>query len=73
MSEHALRWGVLGGSSHIFRKSLEPAMLAAGHSIVDAPSRDGDSLAPYEAMLARTDIDAVYLSLIHISEPTRPY
>ena len=35
-------------------------MLAAGHEVVAEPSRDGDSLAPYEAMLARDDIDAVY-------------
>jgi len=56
----SLRWGALGGSSHIFRKSLAPAMLAAGHTIVDAPSRDGESFASYDAMLARTDIDAVY-------------
>ncbi len=56
----ALRWGVLGGSSHIFHKSLLPAMEAAGHTVVDAPSRDGESFAPYEAMLARADIDAVY-------------
>jgi hypothetical protein len=60
MSTPRLRWGVLGGSSRIFRNSLAPAMLAAGHTIVDTPSRDGDSFAPYEAMLARTDIDAVY-------------
>jgi xylose dehydrogenase (NAD/NADP) len=60
MSTPSLRWGVLGGSSRIFRNSLAPAMLAAGHTIVDTPSRDGDSFAPYEAMLARTDIDAVY-------------
>jgi D-xylose 1-dehydrogenase (NADP+, D-xylono-1,5-lactone-forming) len=55
-----MRWGVFGGSSRIFRKSLEPAFAAAGHTVVDAPSRDGESFAPYEAMLARTDIDAVY-------------
>jgi predicted dehydrogenase len=35
-------------------------MLAAGHEVVSEPSRDGDSLAPYEAMLARDDVDAVY-------------
>jgi len=60
MSERALRWGVLGGSSHIYRKSLLPAFQAAGHTVVASPSRDGDSLAPYDEMLARTDIDAVY-------------
>lgn len=56
----SLRWGVFGGSSRIFRKSLEPAMEAAGHTVVSAPSRDGDSFAPYEEMLRRDDIDAVY-------------
>ena len=60
MSPAPIRWGVLGGSSHIFRKSLEPAMVAAGHIVVDAPSRAGESFAPYEAMLVRPDIDAVY-------------
>lgn len=60
MTAPALRWGVLGGSSHIFRKSLQPAMEAAGQTIVDAPSRNGESFAPYEAMLMRDDIDAVY-------------
>ena len=30
MTAPALRWGVLGGSSHIFHKSLQPAMEAAG-------------------------------------------
>ena len=60
MTAAALRWGVFGGSSNIFRNSLQPAMAAAGHTVVDAPRRDGESLAPYEAMLARTDIDAVY-------------
>jgi D-xylose 1-dehydrogenase (NADP+, D-xylono-1,5-lactone-forming) len=60
MTGAALRWGVLGGSSHIFHKSLRPAMEAAGHTVVDTSSRDGESFAPYEAMLSRSDIDAVY-------------
>ncbi|MDO8363262.1 MAG: Gfo/Idh/MocA family oxidoreductase [Actinomycetota bacterium] len=60
MNTRSLRWGVLGGSSHIYRKSLLPAFEAAGHHIVAAPSRDGESLAPYEEMLQRSDIDAVY-------------
>jgi len=60
MSTPQLRWGVLGGSSHIYRKSLLPAFVGAGQTIVAEPSRDGDSLAPYDEMLARTDIDAVY-------------
>ncbi len=60
MSSLPIRWGVLGGSSHIFRKSLRPAMLAAGYTIAAEPSREGESLAPYSAMLAHPDIDAVY-------------
>ncbi len=55
-----LRWGVLGGSSRIYRKSLKPALLASGHTIVAEASRAGDSLAAYDAMLTRSDIDAVY-------------
>jgi predicted dehydrogenase len=55
-----MRWGVFGGSSRIFRNSLEPAFTAAGHTVVAAPSRDGESFAPYEEMLKRDDIDAVY-------------
>jgi predicted dehydrogenase len=51
---------VFGGSSRIFQKSLQPAFLAAGHEVVAAPSRDGESFAPYAEMLARNDIDAVY-------------
>lgn len=55
-----MRWGILGGSSRIYQKSLLPAFEAAGHTVVAAPSRAGDSLAPYEEMLARPDVDAVY-------------
>ncbi len=55
-----LRWGVFGGSSGIYRKSLRPAFLEAGHTVVAEPSRDGESLAPYQAMLERDDVDAVY-------------
>ena len=42
-----VRWGVLGGSSRIFRKSLEPAFEEACHVVVEAPSRVGDSLAAW--------------------------
>jgi predicted dehydrogenase len=56
----AVRWGVFGGSSRIFRKSLLPAFDSAGHTVVATPSRVGDSLAPYDDMLRRDDIDAVY-------------
>ena len=55
-----MRWGVFGGSSRIFKSSLRPAFEQLGHPVVDAPSRHGDDFAPYDEMLARTDIDAVY-------------
>ena len=34
--------------------------MSSGTSVVDAPSRSGDDFAPYDEMLARDDIDAVY-------------
>jgi predicted dehydrogenase len=55
-----MRWGVLGGSSRIYRGSLRPAFDQLGHEVVDAPSRAGEDFAPYAAMLANPDIDAVY-------------
>ena len=58
-----IRWGVFGGSSRIYKSSLRPAFDQLGHVVVDAPSRasrDGDDFSPYDAMLARDDIDAVY-------------
>lgn len=55
-----MRWGVLGGSSRIYKGSLKPAFDQSSHVVVEAPSRQGDDFGPYDAMLARTDIDAVY-------------
>jgi predicted dehydrogenase len=55
-----MRWGVFGGSSRIFANQLRPAFEQAGHPVIDAPSRRGDDFGPYDEMLARTDIDAVY-------------
>jgi D-xylose 1-dehydrogenase (NADP+, D-xylono-1,5-lactone-forming) len=55
-----MRWGVFGGSSRIYKSSLKPAFEQVGHQVIDAPSRNGDDFAPYDEMLARTDIDAVY-------------
>ena len=55
-----MRWGVLGGSSRNYRKSLLPAFEAAAHHVVAAPSRDGESTAAYDDLLRRDDIDAVY-------------
>jgi predicted dehydrogenase len=55
-----MRWGVFGGSSRIFKSSLQPAFDQLGHPVVDAPSRKGDDFGPYAEMLGRADIDAVY-------------
>ena len=55
-----MRWGVLGGSSRIYKNSLLPAFDQTGHVVVDAPSRRGDDFGPYDEMLGRADIDAVY-------------
>jgi xylose dehydrogenase (NAD/NADP) len=55
-----MRWGVLGGSSRIYQNALRPAFDEIGHAVVDAPSRRGDDFGPYDDMLARPDIDAVY-------------
>ena len=58
-----MRWGVIGGSSRIYRKSLLPAFQEAGHVVVDEPRRTDGSTDPYDGMLARSDIDAVYIPL----------
>jgi D-xylose 1-dehydrogenase (NADP+, D-xylono-1,5-lactone-forming) len=55
-----MRWGVFGGSSRIYRSSLRPAFDQAGQVVVAAPSRKGDDFGPYDEMLGRADIDAVY-------------
>jgi D-xylose 1-dehydrogenase (NADP+, D-xylono-1,5-lactone-forming) len=55
-----MRWGVLGGSSRIYKSSLKPAFEQLGHVVVDEPSRNGDDFSPYDEMLARDDIEAVY-------------
>ncbi len=58
-----MRWGVVGGGSHIYAKSLLPAFEELGYEIVAAARRDGESSAPYDEMLRRSDIDAVYIPL----------
>jgi D-xylose 1-dehydrogenase (NADP+, D-xylono-1,5-lactone-forming) len=55
-----MRWGVFGGSSRIYKSSLLPAFDQTGQVVVDAPSRNGDDFGPYDEMLGRADIDAVY-------------
>jgi predicted dehydrogenase len=55
-----MRWGVLGGSSRIYLRSLRPAFEAVGHEVVAAPSRVDGNVDAYLDMLGRSDIDAVY-------------
>lgn len=61
----ALRWGVLGASSRIYRgKILPPMQTRPGHEVVAEASREADgSDAPYAALLTRSDVDAVYIPL----------
>ena len=61
----ALRWGVLGASSRIYRgKVLPPLQARARHEVVAEASRDEDgSDRPYAELLARPDVDAVYIPL----------
>ena len=60
----SLRWGVVGATSKIYRNALQPAFAAADrHTVVAEASRiDGDE-APYRELLARADVDAVYIPL----------
>ena len=58
-----MRWAVLGGSSRIYRTALAPAFAELGHEVVDAPSRNGDSLESYQSAIRRSDVDAVYVPL----------
>ncbi|MCU1391952.1 MAG: oxidoreductase domain protein [Ilumatobacteraceae bacterium] len=59
-----LRWGVLGATSRIYRKSLAPAFrAAAGHEVVAEASRDAGDTRPYTDLLRRDDVDAVYIPL----------
>jgi predicted dehydrogenase len=61
----ALRWGVIGASSRIYQGKLKPPMVdRPAHSIVAEASRTADgSDAPYAELLARADVDAVYIPL----------
>lgn len=58
-----MRWGVLGGGSRIYAKSLAPAFAAAGHEVVALARRDGASFAPYDELLRRDDLESVYIPL----------
>jgi D-xylose 1-dehydrogenase (NADP+, D-xylono-1,5-lactone-forming) len=59
-----LRWGVLGGSSRIYRDALLPVFEASPlHEVVAEASRRGDDESPYDDLLARPDVDAVYIPL----------
>jgi D-xylose 1-dehydrogenase (NADP+, D-xylono-1,5-lactone-forming) len=59
-----LRWGVIGATSRIYNQQLKPAMLASEHhQIVAESSRRDGGVDPYGRMVARADIDAVYIPL----------
>jgi D-xylose 1-dehydrogenase (NADP+, D-xylono-1,5-lactone-forming) len=59
-----LRWGILGGSSRIYRNALLPLFDASPrHEVVAEASRSGADESPYAELLARTDVDAVYIPL----------
>jgi D-xylose 1-dehydrogenase (NADP+, D-xylono-1,5-lactone-forming) len=58
-----LRWGVLGATSQIFRQRLRPAFDLSGQRIVHEASRHGEDLSAYDAVLADSDVDAVYIPL----------
>jgi D-xylose 1-dehydrogenase (NADP+, D-xylono-1,5-lactone-forming) len=59
----ALRWGVLGASSRIYRRAILPPIEAsARHEVVAEARRTADgSDAPYGELLTRPDVDAVYI------------
>lgn len=61
-----MRWGVLGASSRIYAKSLAPAFAAAGHAVTAEARRQDGSWGPYEALLRRADVDAVYIPLPNV-------
>ena len=59
-----LRWGILGASARIYTGRLFPAFEAAtGNDIVATASRDGQDESPYDELLERHDVDAVYVPL----------
>ncbi|MCU1387650.1 MAG: oxidoreductase domain protein [Ilumatobacteraceae bacterium] len=59
-----LRWGAIGSTSRIYRNALAPAFAASDHHVVVAEaSRANGSERPYADLLARDDIDAVYIPL----------
>ena len=63
-SSAPVRWGVIGATSRIYRKALEPALVAcAQHVIVAEASRADGSEQPYADLLSRRDVDAVYIPL----------
>jgi predicted dehydrogenase len=59
-----MRWGVLGGRSGIYQRRLKPAFEATDrHPVVAEASRSDDGLDAYDALLARDDVEAVYIPL----------
>ncbi|MCU1397420.1 MAG: oxidoreductase domain protein [Acidimicrobiales bacterium] len=59
-----IRWGAIGATSRIYRNALAPAFAASDqHVVVAEASRADDSERPYADLLARDDVDAVYIPL----------
>jgi xylose dehydrogenase (NAD/NADP) len=62
-----LRWGVIGATSRIYRNALAPAFASSGrHVVVAEASRADGSEQPYADLVARPDIDAVYIPLPNV-------
>jgi predicted dehydrogenase len=58
------RWGILGGRSGIYQRRLKPAFESTDrHPVVAEASRSDDGLGAYDAVLARDDLEAVYIPL----------
>ena len=72
VSTQPLRWGVLGARSRIYAKALEPAFQQSDrHQVIAGASRDADGgTAPYDRLLARGDVDAIYIPLPNIDHKT---
>jgi predicted dehydrogenase len=75
MSDRPLRWGILG-TARINRMLIPPLRVSKGNRLVAVASREqaradeyarewqiGRAVAPYEALLADPEIDAVYIPL----------
>ena len=85
MTSSKLRLGILstGKIAHRFAEALSKSSSGQLVAVASRTSEDAAKFAEqhgvphahadYAALLENPEVDAVYLSLIHISEPTRPY